>query len=32
MVHMDLEKAYGKVPHEVLWECLKKKEVSVAYI
>jgi len=32
LVFIDLEKAYDKVPHEVLWECLEKKDVSMVYI
>jgi len=32
MVFMDLEKAYDKVPRKVLWECLEKKDVLMAYI
>jgi len=32
LVFIDLEKAYEKVPCEVMWECLEKKEVSLAYI
>jgi len=32
MVFINLEKAYDRIPHEVLWECLSKKGVSVAYI
>ena len=32
MVFIDLEKAYNRVSREVLWECLEKKGVSVAYI
>jgi len=31
-VFVDLEKAYDKVPREVMWEYLEKREVSVAYI
>ena len=32
LVFIDLEKAYDKDSCEVLWECLEKKGVSVAYI
>ena len=32
MVVIDLEKAYDRVPYEVLWECLGKKEVAMTYI
>jgi len=32
MVFRDLEKAYDRVPQEVLWDCLEKKEVSMEYI
>ena len=32
MVFTDLEKAYDRVPHEVLWSYLEKKGVSPLYI
>nr|XP_009605301.1 uncharacterized protein LOC104099877 [Nicotiana tomentosiformis] len=32
MVFIDLEKAYYKVPREVLWRCMEAISVSVAYI
>jgi len=32
MIFIDLEKAYDTVSREVLWECLEKKGVSMAYI
>ena len=32
IVFIDLEKAYDRIPREVLWSCLEKKRVSPLYI
>ena len=32
MVFIDLEKAYDRVPRDVLWQALKKKAVPLKYV
>ena len=32
MVFMDLEKIYDRIPCQMVWESLEKKEVLAAYI
>jgi len=32
LIFIDLEKAYDRVPREILWKALKKKGVRVTYI
>jgi len=32
VVFIDLGKVYGRVPREVLWRCLEKKDMLVDYI